>query len=70
MQSKAESAFEVFVNKTLGFLISWGITILVLPLYGFDVDAKESASITIVYTAISMVRSYIVRRCFNRRISG
>jgi hypothetical protein len=58
----------VLVEVITGNAIAFGISILanfaVLPLFGFHVKFGQSVCITIIFTAISIVRTYLVRRVF------
>jgi hypothetical protein len=63
-QSSVMSLVEVTVNTLLGFAVSVYANFLVLPLFGVPVKFSASVGITVIFTAISMVRSYFVRRFF------
>ena len=65
MQSRVMSAVEVLTNIAIGFLVSVGANIIVLPMFGYDVTVGDSFAIGLAFTAISLVRSYVVRRFFN-----
>lgn len=65
MQSQWHSIAEVLLNTISGFLISWVMTLLVLNGYGYKVTSAQSAQITIIFTMISIARSYFWRRLFN-----
>ncbi len=41
---------------------------LILPLIGFHITAGQNLFIGLLYTIISVVRSYTIRRWFNSRI--
>ena len=62
MQSRKDSAIETATNVTVGVAISWVITILV-----FRTPGGESLGIVLVYTGVSMIRSYAIRRIFAKR---
>ena len=66
MQSRKHSILETVLNTLSGFIISWIMTLLVLPLFGFNVTAGQGFTITVIYTIVSVVRSYFWRRLFNR----
>jgi hypothetical protein len=66
MQSKRRSALEAVNNVTVGFLVAVGANLLVLPAYGYEVTIIDSFAIGWVFTVISMLRSYFLRRLFNR----
>ena len=67
MQSRLMSATEVSCNIGTGVLVSWVVTIYLIPwMLGVEMTVKMALDITLIYTAVSMVRSYIWRRIFNR----
>jgi hypothetical protein len=65
MQSRIGSFVEAQANVIVGFGVAWAANSIVLPLFGLPVSAGKSFGIAIVFSAISMVRSYILRRFFN-----
>lgn len=66
MQTRRMSLFEVCVSVLIGYLVSVGVTLLVLPWFGYDVGVGESAVISIFFTVTSVIRGYCVRRVFER----
>jgi uncharacterized membrane protein len=67
-QSRLGSLIEVSVNIAIGFLINWIANILVLPMFGFQVTAAQAFNMGLIFTVISVARSYVVRRYFEQRI--
>lgn len=67
MQSKWQSFLEANANTFVGFGVSFVLTYTVLPLYGTEQSVVVSFEITLIYTAVSVARNYIVRRFFNRK---
>lgn len=67
-QSQLMSAVEVVCNIGSGVLISWVVTLYVIPwLLGVEIDYGRALGLTAIYTTISLVRSYLWRRIFNGR---
>ena len=64
-QTKLGSLVESWVNIVVGFTINFFANIFILPLFGFKVSAGSAFEIGLIFTAISLVRSYILRRWFN-----
>ena len=60
------SLMEAVANNAIAFVISIAANQLVLPLFGFMVSFAQSVGITLAFTAISIVRGYVVRRVFSR----
>lgn len=65
-QSKLASLVEVATNMAVGFIVSAYAQAVIFPLYGFStLSLTENVQIVTIFTIISMVRSYLVRRFFN-----
>ena len=67
MQSRMMSAAESLTNIAIGYLISLLATAMVLPAFGYNVTGSDAVGISAVFTVISLVRSYAIRRAFNFR---
>jgi hypothetical protein len=65
MQSRVMSGAEALANTLIGYAVSLAATAIVLPLFGYAVSAADAVGISIAFTAISLVRSYALRRAFN-----
>jgi hypothetical protein len=65
-QSRRMSAVETVASTAIGFAISYVTSYTVLPLFGFDVTHGQNLAITAIFTVISLLRGYFVRRLFNR----
>lgn len=65
MQSRGGSLFEASVNLAVGYVIAVCANIVVLPLFGFYPSLSEHALIGMVFSVLSLVRSYLLRRFFN-----
>ena len=69
VDSKKKSASEAFVNSFGGYPIGYGVGIIILPLStGWIQEDPYMANIAItgVYAAVSFVRSYFLRRIFEK----
>jgi len=67
--TKSKSASEAFVNSFGGYPIGYGVGIVVLPLsMGWiqEDPLVANLAITLVYAIVSFVRSYVLRRTFER----
>lgn len=68
-QSKRGSLIEALINTAIGFGINFTANLVILPLFGFDsLTLETNLYIGLAYTAISVARSYVVRRWFNGKI--
>ena len=65
MQTKLGSFTETCVNTAVGFGISYGANIWILPQFGLPVTHAQAFWIGVIFTVISVVRSYYMRRLFN-----
>ena len=67
MQTRLHSLIEAAANVVVGYSINVVANLTVLPLFGLAVSAGEAAGIGLVFTGISLVRAYALRRVFNGR---
>lgn len=67
-QTRLGSFIESCINVILGFSINMAANALILPLIGFHISVSQNLFIGLLYTAISVARSYTIRRWFNARI--
>lgn len=66
MQTRMGSFIESWANIAVGFTINYCANLLILPLFGFhSLTPGKNFAIGCIYTAISLARSYIIRRRFN-----
>lgn len=63
-QSKFMSLVESIGNIVIGFGINFVANMTVLPFFGFNVHMHEAFLIGLVFTAISIARSFCLRRVF------
>ncbi len=64
-QTKKGSFVEAWVNVVVGIGIGYLTNIYVLPWFGLMVTKQDALFIGLIFTAISLVRSYCLRRFFN-----
>ena len=67
LQTKRQSLIETLTNVAIGYLISFIANMLVLPLFGYNINLTDGVLISIIFTIISIVRGYVVRRWFNSK---
>jgi len=65
-QKKAHSAFEATANTTVGFAVAFTTQLLLFPIMGIPIMLEENLTLSAVFTVVSVVRSYCIRRVFNR----
>jgi len=67
-QTRLGSLIEACINVVIGFAINFVANLVILPLIGFHITVSQNLFIGVLYTVISVARSYCVRRWFNNRI--
>jgi hypothetical protein len=66
-QSRAHSLFESAANTAIGFALSMLAVAYVFPLFGIGMSLGENFTATSIMTAVSIARTYAIRRAFNAR---
>jgi hypothetical protein len=66
VQTKLHSAIESTVNILIGYLVALGSQIVIFPFFGIQVGLRDNLLIGFWFTIISLVRSYALRRAFNK----
>lgn len=66
MQSKRGSLIEAVVNTAVGFALSWLTGLVAYPLLGVQVSHAQNIAVVCIFTVVSLVRSFVLRRLFNR----
>lgn len=64
-QSRKHSLLESVVNVLIGYGISVAAQVVVFPLFGLHASLSDNLLIGVVFTVISLARSYALRRLFN-----
>ena len=67
MQTKKQSMIESLTSTTIGIIIGILLNLTILPIFGYPVSVSDSLWISIIFTIVSIIRSYIIRRWFNSR---
>ena len=67
-QTKLGSLIEAFINVAIGFAINFVANMLIFPMFGFHISPAANFAMGLIYTVISVIRSYTIRRWFNARI--
>ena len=65
-QTRRGSMLEAVANVAIGYGVSVAANVVVLPLFGYQVTVEDAAGIGLVFTLVSLARSYALRRVFNR----
>jgi hypothetical protein len=67
-QSKLESFFESMANTVVGFVISWFAWPVIAAIVGISFNHTQHWLVVVLFTIISVVRGYVVRRWFNAKL--
>jgi hypothetical protein len=68
MQTKKGSLIETLTNIIIGYSVAFVSQLLVFPLVGVEASIKQNFKIGLYFTVISFIRSYLVRRYFNKKV--
>ena len=63
-QSRLMSLVESLANVLVGYVVAVATQMAVFPLFGLAVTVTENLLIGLIFTAVSIVRSYALRRGF------
>lgn len=66
MQSRKMSGIEAVTSTAIGYLVALATQLAVFPLFQIEVSLSENLGIALIFTVVSIVRGYLVRRAFNR----
>ena len=65
-QTRIMSAVESVANVAIGYGVAVLTQLAVFPLFGLHASLADNLAIGAVFTVVSLVRSYALRRVFNR----
>jgi hypothetical protein len=65
-QTRTWSFVESWANVAVGFGVNFLANLTILPWFGFAIKPGQALSMGAIFTVISVVRSYALRRAFNR----
>ena len=67
-QTRLESLAEVIINVAIGWVVALITQLIVFPRYGFNPTFGEQFGISVIFTVVSIIRGYVIRRWFNAGI--
>lgn len=65
MQTRWGSFVEAAINIVIGYITAIAAQIVIFPLFGLYASTRDHLLIGICFTAVSIVRLYVLRRIFN-----
>lgn len=66
MQSRTQSAIESCLNVIIGYAVALASQLAIFPMFGIHIPLSDNIAIGAWFTVVSIIRSYAVRRMFNR----
>ena len=66
MQSRRQSLIEAITNVVVGYALAVITQIVVFPWFGLNASLGENLALGLVFTVISVIRGYALRRLFAR----
>ena len=65
-QSRAMSLVEALANVAVGYGVAVITQISIFPVFGLHTTLAQNLKMGAVFTVVSIVRSYVLRRLFER----
>ena len=66
MQKRTHSLIESLTNVLIGYGVAVGSQIVIFPMFGVHIPLRDNFMIGLWFTAVSIARSYVLRRAFTR----
>lgn len=63
-QSRLMSLAEAIANVAVGYGVAVATQILIFPIFGLHTTLAQNLKMGVVFTVVSIVRSYVLRRLF------
>ena len=67
MQSKKQSLIETLTSVFVGWLIGVILNLTILPLFDYNITVVDSLWVSLIFTVVSVIRGYVIRRFFNSK---
>lgn len=68
MQSVKRSWYEAWTNILIGYGVNYVANLIILPMFGFtSLTVAKNLELGVIYTVISLLRQFCVRRWFNKK---
>jgi uncharacterized membrane protein len=66
-QTKKNSLLEAVTNTFIGFLTTLLVSPLIYWICDVSVSLPKMTWITVLFTVVSVIRNYVIRRWFNKK---
>jgi ABC-type long-subunit fatty acid transport system fused permease/ATPase subunit len=70
MQTKTRSFIESVTNVGVGYVLAILTQLVLFPIFHIQIRLAENFKIAAVFTGISVIRHYCIRRIFNKGRGG
>lgn len=67
MQSVKRSWAEAWINVAIGYSVNFVANLTVFPMFGYNVTIHDNLIIGVIFTGISVLRSFMIRRIFTKK---
>ncbi len=67
MQSRWMSLVESVANVLVGYIVAVATQVLVFPLFGLHATLSQNLMIGSIFTCVSLIRNFLLRRAFEAR---
>jgi hypothetical protein len=67
MQTKSRSLIESVTSTAIGLVINTCLNIVIFKCLSIPVTLVQNMWVAVIFTVVSILRQYIVRRCFNSK---
>jgi hypothetical protein len=64
-QSRRMSMIETATSTLVGLCVAYSTQVVVFPWFGLHASPSQHVAITVIFTFVSLVRGYFLRRVFN-----
>jgi len=69
MQTRYQSLIESLTNIAIGYIVAVVSQLIIFPQFGINIPLGDNLLIGAYFTVVSLVRSYVLRRYFNRKVA-
>jgi len=64
-QTRTMSMVETITNVAIGLIVSFLSQVVIFKYYDIHISLAQNLELTLYFTVVSIIRSYVLRRFFN-----
>jgi hypothetical protein len=68
MQTRTHSFIETCTNVGIGWVTAFTLQLIIFPLFDINIPLSTNIKISVIFTIAAIIRGYIVRRYFNKKV--